>query len=59
MAGGVVAMGLFGMAKAHEHHGEEIPEGEAVSAEPLVCSSMRSPLTFQGCVKDTALRKHL
>lgn len=30
-------MVLLGMAQAHEHHGEEIPEGEAVSAEPLVC----------------------
>ena len=21
----------------HEHHGEDIPDGEAVSAEPIVC----------------------
>lgn len=27
--------GLVKMADAHEHHGENIPEGEAISAEPL------------------------
>lgn len=28
------AHGVFG----HEHHGEDIPEGEAISAEPIVRS---------------------
>ena len=27
---------LAARAAAHEHHGDEIPEGEVVSAEPLV-----------------------
>lgn len=33
------ALALLGFARsvfAHEHHGEDIPEGEAVSAEPIV-----------------------
>lgn len=34
---GLVVLGMLGMTQAHDHHGEEIPEGEAVSAEPLVC----------------------
>ena len=35
----VAAIGLFtiaGLVSAHEHHTEDIPEGEVVSAEPLV-----------------------
>ena len=27
---------LVGQAVAHEHHTDEIPEGEAISAEPIV-----------------------
>lgn len=27
----------FGKVAAHEHHGDAIPEGEAISADPIVC----------------------
>lgn len=29
---------LAGQALAHEHHTDEIPEGEAISAQPIVPS---------------------
>lgn len=32
---------LASQAVAHEHHGDEIPEGEAVSAEPIVRLSLQ------------------
>lgn len=49
----ISALGLFGivllfgtgLANAHEHHGENIPEGEVVSPDPLV--SERIVNTFQ------------
>lgn len=31
-----LAFALFTLTRAHEHHTDDIPEGEAVSAEPLV-----------------------
>ena len=35
-----------GQVLAHEHHMDDIPEGEAVSAEPIVCLPlMESPLS--------------
>ena len=33
---------LAGQALAHEHHTDEIPEGEAISAQPIVCNSPHS-----------------
>lgn len=36
---GLAVMGcllLAGQAAAHEHHSDEIPEGERISAEPIV-----------------------
>ncbi len=39
LAAGLAVAAMVGMARAHEHHGEDIPEGEAVSAEPLVSAS--------------------
>ena len=34
---GLVYIFLIDRATAHEHHGEDIPEGEAISAKPIVC----------------------
>ena len=34
---------LTRQALAHEHHTDEIPEGEAISAQPIVYSSPHSP----------------
>lgn len=37
---GTAALALcFVGAGAHEHHMDKIPEGEAVSAEPIVCKT--------------------
>lgn len=41
----ILLLGAAANAIAHEHHMDEIPEGEGVSAEPLVCHSVH--------VKDT------
>lgn len=36
---------FVGQVLTHEHHMDDIPEGEAVSAEPIVClSRVESPL---------------
>ena len=32
---------LAGQALAHEHHTDEIPEGQAISAQPIVPSSLQ------------------
>lgn len=32
----LIALTLASRANAHEHHEDEIPEGEAISPEPLV-----------------------
>lgn len=37
---GLVYLFLIGRATAHEHHGEDIPDGQAVTAEPIVCFGM-------------------
>ncbi len=34
---GLVYILMIGRATAHEHHGEDIPDGQAVTAEPIVC----------------------
>lgn len=31
----IVASGSWGFAHAHEHHGENIPEGSVISPDPL------------------------
>ena len=31
-----IVLSLLGFVAAHEHHAEDIPEGQAVSAEPIV-----------------------
>lgn len=33
----VVGLALVGKAASHEHHDDKIPEGEAVSPDPIVC----------------------
>lgn len=46
---GLICIYLAGRTKAHEHHGENIPDGEAVSAEPIVSGSLE---TYLGCAGD-------
>ncbi len=41
---GLVYISMVGRAVAHEHHGEDIPEGQAVTAEPIVSGGSESSL---------------
>ncbi|KAI9807273.1 MAG: hypothetical protein M1833_000016 [Piccolia ochrophora] len=51
---------LVERSQAHEHHTDEIPEGQAVSAEPLVSLSwIRSRITWLIVRKDTILWIHI
>lgn len=47
---GLLYICFLGRAAAHEHHGEDIPEGQAVTAEPIV-SGLDSN-SFLGCADD-------
>lgn len=33
----VLCLSLVGVSVAHEHHGDAIPDGEVISADPIVC----------------------
>jgi predicted outer membrane lipoprotein len=35
----LAAAAMVGTASAHEHHEDEIPEGQGISAEPIVSCS--------------------
>ena len=49
-----------GQVLAHEHHTDDIPEGEAVSAEPIVCLPLYGKL-LELCLRrqDTILWIHI
>lgn len=44
---GLLYICFLGRAAAHEHHGEDIPEGQAVTAEPIV--SVVDSIESWGC----------
>lgn len=36
----IVGLALVQRAASHEHHDDKIPEGEAISPDPIVCSRL-------------------
>lgn len=39
----VLCVSFVVLAVAHEHHGDAIPDGEAISADPIVRLVIKSP----------------